>query len=177
MRRDNLPGGRLYRPPHAPTLFPLPPRQLGRGRVILVQIMAWSLADQVSLGSLTSQSLDFLPYLETGEKSTIGGREGFPRSMGHFFGRGGGEWKHLLSWLGVMNSQVFTYIQTDKCFIGAQDSCRRIVIYFIEWSGSTDKIIHVEAQSRMPGTWNASFLQHSPPVARHRPGTGETAWC
>ena len=47
--------------------------------------MAWSLADQVSLGSLTSQSLDFLPYLETGEKSTIGGREGFPRSMGHFF--------------------------------------------------------------------------------------------
>ena len=96
--------------------------------------------------------------------------------MGHFFW-GGGEWKHLFSWLGVMNSQVFTYIQTDKCFIGAQDSCRRIVIYFIEWSGSTDKIIHVEAQSRIPGTWNASFLQHSPPVARHRPGTGETAWC
>lgn len=174
MSRGGEEGGRLYRPPHAPTLFPLPPRQLGRGQVILVQILAWPLADQVSLGSLTSQSLDFLPYLKTGEKSTIGGREGFPRSMGHF---GDGGWKHLSSWLGVMNSQVFTCIQTDKCFIGAQDSCRRIVIYFIEWSGGTDKIIHVEAQSRMPGTWNASFLQHSPPVARHRPGTGGTAWC
>ena len=86
MRREDLPGGCLYRPLHTPTLFPLPPRQLGRGRVILVQILAWPLADQVSLGSLTSQSLDFLPYLETGEKSTIGGREGFPRSMGHFLG-------------------------------------------------------------------------------------------
>ena len=85
MSRGGEEGGHLYRPPHAPTLFPLPPRQLGRGQVILVQILAWPLADQVSLGSLTSQSLDFLPYLKTGEKSTIGGREGFPRSMGHFW--------------------------------------------------------------------------------------------
>lgn len=152
MRRDNLPGGRLYRPPHAPTLFPLPPRQLGRGWVILVQILAWSLADQVSLGSLTS--VPRFPSLSRNWREIYNWREGgISKKHGTFLGGEG--WKHLLSWLGVMNSQVFTYIQTDKCFIGAQDSCRRIVIYFIEWSGSTDKIIHVEAQSRVPGTWNA----------------------
>lgn len=175
MRRDNLPGGISTDPHTLPLSSHYHQGSLAWGRVILVQILAWSLADQVSLGSLTSQSLDFLPYLETGEKSTIGGREGGISKKHGTFWRGGG-WKHLLSWLGMMNSQVFTYIQTDKCFIGAQDSCRRIVIYFIEWSGSTDKISHVEAQSRMPGTWNASFLQHSPPVARHCPGTGETTW-
>ena len=81
----------------------------------------------------------------------------------------------MSSWLGVMNSQVFTYIQTNKCFIGAEDSCRRIVIYFIEWSGGTDN----PCGSTEQDAWYMECVIPSTqsPMARHRPGTGEMAWC